>query len=152
MVGSAYGLTVQRLAARQLDMTVPAYAHNATALRGAFRRWVDRFIDDHDAADDLTLAVYEAVANAADHAFAGMPAPGVIRLRTHITDGDIIITISDNGRWRCPSDSGGHRGRGLALMHQLATEVHVAPSPYGTTVRLRHRLRAGDHSQAGLAS
>ena len=151
MVRSTYGATVQRLAARHLDVTVAADAHNATALRGAFRRWVDSFLDE-DAADDLTLAVYEALANAADHAFSGKPTPGVVRLRAHITDGEVIITISDNGRWRSPTDSGGHRGRGLALIHQLATEVQVAPSPYGTTVRLRHQLRAGHDGQVYLAS
>lgn len=152
MGGSVYGATAQRLAARQLDVTVSAYAHNATALRGAFRCWVDSFLDDKDAADDLTLAVYEALANAADHAFVGKPAPGVIRLRADLTDGEIIITVSDNGCWRSPSDAGGHRGRGLALMHQLAAEVHVAPSPYGTTVRLRHQFRAGHDGQVGLAT
>ena len=138
--------TVQRLAARQLDVTLSASARNATALRGAFRRWADSFLDE-DAADDLTLAVYEALANAADHAFVGKPAPGVIRLRSDITDGEIIITVSDNGRWRSPTDSGGYRGRGLALIHQLATEVHLTPSPDGTTVRLRHRLCAGQDGQ-----
>ena len=146
VVGSVYGATVQRLAARQLDVTVSASARNATALRGAFRRWADSFLDE-DAADDLTLAVYEALANAADHAFVGKPAPGVIRLRSDITDGEIIITVSDNGCWRSSTDSGGYRGRGLALIHQLATEVHLTPSPYGTTVRLRHRLCAGQDGQ-----
>ena len=51
-----------------LDVTVPATARNATALRGTFRHWVDSILTD-DAADDLTLAVYEALANAAEHAF-----------------------------------------------------------------------------------
>lgn len=151
MVGSTYGATVQRLTGRRLDETVAAFAHNATALRGAFRRWVDSFLDE-DAADDLTLAVYEALANAVDHAFTGNRVPGVVRLRAHVTGGEIIITVSDNGRWRSRTDSGGYRGRGLALIHQLATEVQVAPSPYGTTVCLRHQLHAGHDREVYLAS
>jgi serine/threonine-protein kinase RsbW len=138
MVRSAYGSTVQRLAARQLDATVPASAHNAGALRGTFRRWVDRFVDD-DTADDLTLAVYEALTNAAEHAFPGTSAGGLIRLAARVTDNEVIITISDNGRWRSPTDSGGYRGRGLPLIHQLTTEAHLTPSPYGTTVQLRRQ-------------
>src|SRR5438270_8942229 len=60
---SSSGSTVPRFAAPWLDVTVPATAHNATALRGTFRHWVDNILAD-DAADDLTLAVYEALANA----------------------------------------------------------------------------------------
>jgi serine/threonine-protein kinase RsbW len=147
MVRSAYsvpshGSPAQRLAAPQLDVSVPATAHNATALRGTFRRWVDGLMED-DVADDLALAVYEALANAVDHAFIGHPARGLMWLRAHTIDGQIVITVADNGSWRPPTDSGGYRGRGLPLIHQLATEARVAPSPYGTTVRLRHQLSAG---------
>lgn len=147
MVRSAYsvpsrGSPVQRLAAPQLDVCVPATAHDATTLRGAFRRWVDGLMND-DIADDLALAVYEALANAVDHAFIGHPEQGLMWLRAHTIDGQIIITVTDNGSWRSPTDSGGYRGRGLPLIHQLATEAHVAPSPHGTTVRLRHQLSAG---------
>lgn len=138
----SHGLTAQRLAAPQLDVTVPATAHNATVLRGAFRRWVDCLIDD-DVADDLTLAVYEALTNAAEHAFTAHPAPGLIWLHALIMDGQIVITVIDNGSWRPPTDSNGHRGRGLPLIHQLATEAQVTPSPCGTTVRLRRQLCSG---------
>jgi len=136
------GLATQRVATPQLDVTVPATAHNATGLRGAFRRWVDCLIDD-DVADDLTLAVYEALANAAEHAFTAHPAPGLIWLHALITEGQITITVTDNGSWRRPTDSNGYRGRGLPLIHQLTTEACVTPSPYGTVVRLRRQLRAG---------
>ena len=142
MVRTAHGSMMQRLAARQLDVTVPASAQNAGALRRAFRRWVDRFVDD-DTADDLTLAVYEALTNAAEHAFPGNSAWGLIRLHAHVADGEVIVTVSDNGRWRSPIDSCGHRGRGLPLIHQLTTEAHLTPSPYGTTVHLRRQLSPG---------
>jgi serine/threonine-protein kinase RsbW len=144
----SHGLTAQRLGASQLDVTVPATAHNATVLRGAFRRWVDCLIDD-DAADDLTLAVYEALANAAEHAFTTHAVPGLIWLRALTTNGQIIITVADNGSWRCPTDSYGYRGRGLPLIHQLTTEARIAPSPYGTTVWLRRQLRNWQESTPG---
>ena len=138
VVRSAYGSTVQRLAARQRDVTVSASVHNVGALRATFRRWVNRFVDD-DTADDLTLAVYEALTNAAEHAFSGTTARGLIRLQARVTDSQVIITVSDNGRWRSPTDSCGYRGRGLPLIHQLTTEAHLTPSPHGTTVHLRHQ-------------
>jgi len=74
---SSSGSTAPRFVAPWLDVTVPATARNATALRGTFRHWVDSILTD-DAADDLTLAVYEALANAAEHAFTAHRAPGSI--------------------------------------------------------------------------
>jgi anti-sigma regulatory factor (Ser/Thr protein kinase) len=122
-----------------LDVTTSATVHNATALRRTFRRWVKALFGDDDA-NDLTLAVYEALANAAEHAFAAHGEPGSMRLRATVADGEITVTITDNGTWRPPPAPTGLRGRGLPLMHRLTTEAHVEPDFQGTTVRLRHPL------------
>jgi anti-sigma regulatory factor (Ser/Thr protein kinase) len=122
-----------------LDVTVPATAQNATALRRSFRRWVGALVDD-DTAGDLTLAVYEALANAAEHAFVTRSTPGSIWLHATVTDGQVAIIVTDNGTWRLPDNSAGYRGRGLPLIHQLTTQAHVELDPRGTTVRLRHQL------------
>jgi anti-sigma regulatory factor (Ser/Thr protein kinase) len=145
MVRSGYcvpssGPPVQRLDAPRLDVTVPATSQNATALRRTFSCWVHSLIA-HDAAEDLTVAVYEALTNAAEHAFTVQPSPGSIWLQAIVADGQITVTIADNGSWRPPTDSGGYRGRGLSLIHQL-TEARIAPSPYGTTVFIRRQLPA----------
>jgi anti-sigma regulatory factor (Ser/Thr protein kinase) len=145
------GSTMQRTAASRLDVTVPATAPHVTAVRGTFRRWVDSFLTD-DAADDLTLAVYEALANAAEHAFTAPSAPGLIWLHAIVAEGQITVTVTDNGTWRYSSNSGGHRGRGLPLIHRFTSEAHIAPSPYGTTVRLRHQLHAHGYDRFGRAS
>jgi serine/threonine-protein kinase RsbW len=122
-----------------LDVSAPATAQNATALRRAFRRWVEILVEG-EAASDLTLAVYEALANAAEHAFTTRSTPGSIWLHATVTDGQIAITITDNGTWRDPDNPSGHRGRGLPLIHKLTTEAHVERNPRGTTVHLRHQL------------
>lgn len=136
----SYGPPVRQLAAPRLDVTVPATTQDATALRRTFSRWVHSLIAD-DAAEDLTLAVYEALTNAAEHAFTGPRTTGSIWLHASVADGQITVTVADNGSWRHPTNSGGYRGRGLPLIHQLTTEAQVVPSPYGTTVRLRRQLR-----------
>jgi anti-sigma regulatory factor (Ser/Thr protein kinase) len=128
-------------------MTAAATTQNATALRRTFRRWVDSLMAE-DAAEDLALAVYEALANAAEHAFTAHTAPGLIWLHAVVADGQITVTVTDNGSWRCPTDSAGHRGRGLALMHQLTTETQVVQSPCGTTVRLRRQLHAEHYNDS----
>jgi serine/threonine-protein kinase RsbW len=120
-------------------VTVCATAHNATALRRAFRRWVDTVVDD-DTADDLTVAVYEALANAAEHAFTMRAIPGSMWLHATVADDQVFITITDDGTWRSPHDVPGNRGRGIPLMHQLTTHAHVEWGSRGTTVHLRHQL------------
>jgi serine/threonine-protein kinase RsbW len=84
--------------------------------------------------------VYEALANAADHAFPAPSTSGSLWLHATVADSEITITITDNGTWKRPTDSSGRRGRGLALIHKLTTEAHVALNPQGTTVRLHHQL------------
>ncbi len=126
---------------QQLDVAVPATVQNATALRRTFRRWTETLLRG-DAADDLTLAVYEALVNAADHAFTGQAAPGSMWLHASVADGQVLVTITDNGTWRTSDYPAGQRGRGLPLIHQLTTEAHVTLDARGTTVHLRHRLGA----------
>lgn len=126
-----------------LDVTTSATVPNATTLRRTFRRWVKALVGDDDTNDltPLTLAVYEALANAAEHAFATQREPGAMRLHATAADGEITVTITDNGTWRPPALPTGRRGRGLPLMHKLTTEAHVEPDLRGTTVRLRHPSR-----------
>lgn len=123
----------------RLSLTASATAYDATVLRRAFHRWIATLVG-HDDADDLTVAVYEALANAAEHAFTAQSTPGSIWL--HATGGDdqISITITDDGTWRFSDRSPDYRGRGLALIHGLTTAAHVELGPHGTTVRLRYEL------------
>jgi anti-sigma regulatory factor (Ser/Thr protein kinase) len=122
-----------------LDVTTSATVYNATALRRTFRRWVKALFEADDA-NDLTLAVYEALANAAEHAYPAQREPGFMRLHATCADGQITVTITDNGTWRPPTVPTGRRGRGLALMHKITNEAHVQPNRQGTTVLLRHPL------------
>ena len=127
------------LALPPLDVTTSATVYNATALRRAFRRWVQALVEDDDA-NDLTLAVYEALANAAEHAYPAQREPGSMRLHATAVDRQITVTITDNGTWRPPAVPTGRRGRGLPLMHKLTNEARVEPNRQGTTVLLRHPL------------
>lgn len=90
-------------------------------------------------ADDLGLAVYEALANAAEHAYPPDHPNPVIRLHARLDVDRVQITISDHGAWSPPGEPG-YRGRGLAMMRHLATHVDVDSSPQGTTVHLNAPL------------
>lgn len=128
-----------------LARTAPATRADASALRRSFRDWLGELADP-DAVDDLTLAVYEALANVVDHAYATAGVRGEMRLWAAVSPPlaggrDLVVTISDDGRWR-RSDEPGWRGRGLPLMHSLA-HASVLSGVTGTTVQLRRRVAPG---------
>lgn len=123
-----------------LDVTLLATFANATALRRSFRTWAAPLLTE-TALCDLTLAVYEALANAAEHAHTAHAAPGTMRLQTAVIDEHVEITITDDGAWRPPTGTGtGTRGRGLTLIHHLVPDTRIEPTPSGTTVRLRYAV------------
>ena len=126
-----------------LHLEVPATAAHVGRLRRALRRWLIAALaeGDDDAVDNLTLAVSEALENAAEHAYADRDEAGTMTLaacRESAAPYAVIITISDTGTWRVPSVGTGYRGRGLALIEELAETYTVTPGPSGTTVTLRH--------------
>ena len=147
------------LAAHRLPTPVaPLDVEELTTRAGLrqLRRSVDAWLDDLDPADadrdGVELAVWEAVANAVDHAYPpGQPGP--VRLQAVLgADGVLECRISDRGHWRRPDPAVTHRGRGLLLAERLVDSLHVhhPPSgagPPGTVVVLRHRL----HRPAVLA-
>ncbi|GAA4846648.1 anti-sigma factor [Actinomycetospora corticicola] len=125
-----------------LERTVPADRASASALRRTFRSWLREWADP-DTADDLALAVYEALANVVDHAYSAAPRRGEMRLWAAVSPPlaggrDLVITVSDDGSWR-RSTGCGWRGRGLPLMHTL-TRATVLSGVHGTTVQLRSRV------------
>ena len=90
--------------------------------------------------EDLQLTLGEAAANSVEHAYAGTREPGEFACRlTHRGDGAIDVEVRDFGRWRPEPSNNCHRGRGLALIRQLATDVVIDPSPTGAQVRFRLR-------------
>jgi serine/threonine-protein kinase RsbW len=116
-----------------------ATRHNATVLRRRFRDWLSLDLPP-DIVDDLVLAVYEAIANAAEHAYTNNAAgPGPMRLEAHRAADHVLIAVSDEGHWRIPTGAG-WRGRGIPLMCLLAQNVHTRCDYRGTVVHFRAEL------------
>lgn len=113
--------------------TVP----NATALRRQFHDWLALDLPAH-VVGDLVVAVYEAIANAAEHAYADR-RPGSMQLEAHRAADHILIAVSDQGRWRTTT-SDGFRGRGIQLMRLLTQNIHTRCDHRGTVVHLRVEL------------
>jgi serine/threonine-protein kinase RsbW len=125
---------------RDLDLATEANPHNARRLRARFQEWLRRLGAPSSLVEDLALAVYEALANAVEHAYYPHHPHPVVHLQARLDCDELLITISDHGCWRTPGEPG-YRGRGLAVMRSLTAEVRLHPSPHGTTVYLRAVLR-----------
>lgn len=90
----------------------------------------------------LMVAVGEACANAAEHAYRDTE-PGPMEVAGDVDpDGVLTLVIRDRGTWRPPDRDPGDRGRGLLIMRQLVDRVLLRGQD-GTTVTLSMQLRLG---------
>jgi len=130
-------LRVVPLPRDRLEMHLPAEPASLDTLRQTFWRWLEAAGAGPDEVSALTAAATEACRNAIRHAYGG--AAGSLGVEAVNRDGEITIVVGDRGRWRPPRT--GSPARGLALMRSLTDAAVVEPTPGGTVVQLRRRLR-----------
>jgi anti-sigma regulatory factor (Ser/Thr protein kinase) len=114
---------------------VPADLARLRELRDRLRAWLAANRVDHDSVEALCLAVGEATANSAMHAYG--PGGGVVRLRGSIDDGVVTVRIEDDGHWRRSPDD---LGRGMRIIEQLADDVRIDRHSDGTSVEIERRI------------
>ena len=113
---------------------------NVAQIRDEFGQWLrcGAGVDD-TVADDVILAVNEALANAAEFAYI-QGAAGTVDIEAirDVIRGTLTVTVSDRGRWResDPLQRRRSRGRGIPLMRILADSVIIDTTGPGTRVRL----------------
>ena len=117
---------------------IPADAARLVGVRRVLQDWALATGLPATTAADLVLAVYEAMANAAEHAYRNRP--GTIDLLATVDDDEVVVTVRDRGDWRPPPADPGHRGRGLMMIRSMS-RAEVEPGPQGTTVRMRWSRR-----------
>jgi anti-anti-sigma factor len=131
-------LVVVRLVPAPLTVTLPAVPASLRPLRRAVSGWAGAAGLPDAAVDDLQLAVGEAAANAAEHAY---PEPGEgdtfdCTLR-RMSSGDIAVRVRDRGDWRPAPPDPGFRGRGLQVIRAVGRDVRVNTDSGGTEVVFR---------------
>ena len=141
-----------RLLAAPLHLELPAAPAQLRALRRSLQQWTAEAGIGADVADDLQLAVGEAVANAVEHAYGDRWNPGlaVLDIRPE-SAGTLEVTVADSGAWRPVPADPGFRGRGLQIIripgHRRRAEPrrrrHHATVPHG------RRLAPGDEPVVG---
>jgi PAS domain S-box-containing protein len=124
-----------------LSITFPAEPARLAPMRQSLVRWLRQLRIAPELVDDVMIAVGEACANAVEHGCRLDPSH-TVRLTGTVEDGELALSIVDDGRWRTPEkNSEVDRGRGLLLMLGLMRDVVVDPGPDGTSVHLRTPCR-----------
>jgi anti-sigma regulatory factor (Ser/Thr protein kinase) len=119
-----------------LRLRVATRAEELAAIRRLLRTWLADAGADRPTISAVLLASGEACSNAMEHAYG--PSDATFELAATREGDDVVVTVTDTGRWR-PA-RGQNRGRGLRLMETFMDDVDVVPGDAGTTVRLRRRL------------
>ena len=107
--------------------------------RDEFAGWLARFFDlGADRTSDLVLAIYEALANSAEFAYAETGGEGTVDLQAwhDLADQTITVVVSDRGVWRLSDTREHSRGRGIPLMRALSDRASIESSVDGTTVKM----------------
>ncbi|HEY0577869.1 MAG TPA: ATP-binding protein [Pseudonocardia sp.] len=119
---------------------LPADAVAPSIVRRRVRRWLIELGWPEVDADDLLLAVSEAVSNAADHAYPPGRTGEVVVDAECVPDSNgsrqVVITVVDHGSWRPPPAWHENRRRGVPLMRACTESVDIRGSASGTSVRM----------------
>lgn len=129
-------------AERFTRLGIAADGLTASRVRAEFAHWLDvHFALDPVRSSDLILATNEALANAAEFAYANAAEPGTMDVEAAFDPGAgvLSVTVADRGTWRDrsglpPSKA---RGRGIPLMEALSDSTSIDRSPAGTRVLLQ---------------
>lgn len=119
-----------------LSITLPANPDSLSISRGRLRNWLSAAALEPEAAADVLLAVGEATANATEHGILGAANPVQITVTAAVKGDRLELTVRDNGRWKPPGISSGHRGHGIHLINALVDTVELRTGEEGTTVSM----------------
>ena len=125
---------------QEFHRRVPADPEQLVGLRRALTQWVDTLGIAPEQQDDVILASYEAMANAAEHGYRDS-AGGPVEVRAVHRDHSVTVTVTDFGTWKQPDPDDTYRGRGLPLIETLSDTSATAHRADGTTVTMSWNLR-----------
>jgi anti-sigma regulatory factor (Ser/Thr protein kinase) len=132
------------LTAPYVYIAMPALAQELSAVRARLRRWSQAVQLAAEQAEDLVLAVDEALANTIEHAYSRHDSrPGAVTVFAGRLQPDpkVYVVVSDAGHWRLPTVPTGVRGRGVSMMKALADHFDLHHNENGTTVLLGWTMR-----------
>lgn len=116
---------------------VPADGARVGSIRRALTAWLEATRFDPTRIADVVLAVYEAMANTAEHAYRHASMTGTFTVRAAYSSLEhlLSIVVIDHGHWR-PAVPDSYRGNGLRLVAALSGGSRVDHTDIGTTVSM----------------
>ncbi len=128
-------------AAARFEWVIDTDPYSVSQTRKDLGHWLQCQCDlDSVRQNDVVLAVYEALANAAEYAYLSADTPGPITLTAEHDPAHLALTliVADRGRWRenTPAQRMRTGGRGIPLIQLLADSASIDTSKRGTTVRM----------------
>jgi anti-sigma regulatory factor (Ser/Thr protein kinase)/anti-anti-sigma regulatory factor len=123
-----------------LRLDLPAVPAALPGIRRRLGAWLTALGMNEQDRVGVMVAVGEACANAAEHAYRDAAAGSMTVTASVDVDGLLTVTVQDQGTWRPPDRDPGDRGRGLLIMRQLVDGVSLVEGK-GTTVTMTMRLR-----------
>ncbi|MEU0541910.1 SpoIIE family protein phosphatase [Nocardia sp. NPDC005978] len=141
-------MVVYRQPPEPLRLDLPAEPAELSGIRRDLKFWLAAAAVPHDCAADLIAAANEACSNSIEHAYLQGGTGDRVLLTAECGPDTVTLVVTDTGVWRpLPSDPG-HRGRGIAMMRALTTQLDFDHSGPGTQVRMTTRLPAVSFSAA----
>jgi anti-sigma regulatory factor (Ser/Thr protein kinase) len=143
----------------RLEISMAAEAASVRLVRTEIMRWFHELRQSDDGlAASISLAVSEAVANVARHAYPGN-GTGRVEVEAQLEPEAIVVSVSDGGTGMRASSSRPHNGMGLPVIGRLADGVTVVSDEGGTRISMRFELKprrllftpAQEHSVTALA-
>jgi anti-sigma regulatory factor (Ser/Thr protein kinase) len=123
--------------------SAPATSDNVARLRHA----VAEFAREHDAheraIESVSLALSEALTNAAVHAYRDAAEPGPVTVTAAIDDGSLRVIVADEGIGMAPRPDSPGLGLGLGLMATLAERFEIDRDGASRGVVLRMTFALG---------
>ncbi len=117
-----------------------AEAAAAASMRRALSDFLDAVGVPEPVRLDVITAVGEALANAIEHAYLGVPA-GEVRIVAFVDGDDALnVEVVDRGTFVKPRRRP-HRGFGLRIVNAVADSVELKTTT-GTTLSMRFRLNS----------
>lgn len=128
---------------RMFHTDYPARPDQLVEIRRAVGAWMEASpAIDEMLVQDVLLGLDEAVSNAIEHAyFSESHDPISVAIRLHESADRLVVTVTDNGRWRAQS-TGPDRGRGLGIMRRLFDDVAIRTNESGTKIQMERALHA----------
>ena len=105
--------------------SAPATSDTVARLRHA----VAQFAREHDASErtveSVSLALSEALTNAAVHAYRDADEPGPVTVSVAIRDGSLLVIVADEGIGMAPRPDSPGLGLGLGLIATLTDRFEI---------------------------